>query len=70
MPGATRPSRRAWAIQEQLHGESSPLHPLGSWPENGYLFVQVVYDDGTVQQWMDATFGGGVVVVLGALRDA
>jgi hypothetical protein len=56
-------------IQDQLHGETSPMHPPGSWPENGYLFVQVIYDDGTVQRWMDATFGSDVVVVLGALHD-
>lgn len=57
-------------IQEQLHGTASPLHPLGSWPENGYLFVQVIYDDGTVQNWMDSAFGPEVVVVLSALHDA
>jgi hypothetical protein len=57
-------------IQEQLHGDSSPLRPLGSWPENGYLFVQVIYDDGTVQNWVDAAFGPDVVVVLSALHDA
>lgn len=67
--GAT-PAAALLQIQERLHGETSPVHPLGSWPENGYLFLQVIYDDGTVQHWMDTTFGTDVVVVLSALRDA
>lgn len=42
---------------------------LSSWPTNGYLFVQVIYDDGTIQDALDARYGSGVVVVQSALRD-
>ena len=32
--------------------------------------LDVVYDDGSVQAWADATYGDGVVQVRGALVDA
>lgn len=42
---------------------------LGSHPSNGYLFVDVIYDDGQVQQYMDDMYGAEVVAVRSALRD-
>ena len=39
-----------------------------SWIENGYLFVTVVYDDGTLQSVYDARYGTEVVAVQSALR--
>ena len=41
---------------------------LGSWTTNGYLFVQVVHDDGEIQSFLDARYGPDVVVVQSALR--
>jgi hypothetical protein len=41
---------------------------LSSWVTNGYLFVQVVYDDGTLQEFLDSRYGPDVVVVQSALR--
>lgn len=55
------------AIQELLPGQA-PVEVLSSWPENGYLFVQVVYDDGTGQAWADSRFGPNVVLIRPALR--
>ena len=42
---------------------------LASYPENGWLWVDVVWDDGTLQDAADATYGEGVVVVRSAFRD-
>ena len=53
----------------------SPRHALNlaqfvsSSIENGYLWVDVVWDDGTLQDAADAAYGEGVVVVRSALRD-
>lgn len=42
---------------------------LSSWTENGYLWVSVIYDDGSVQEFFDQQFGEGIVAVQSALRD-
>lgn len=36
--------------------------------DEGPVAVTVVHDDGTIQQWADASFGAGAVVVTSALR--
>jgi hypothetical protein len=41
---------------------------LASYPENGWLWVDVVWDDGTLQAAADTTYGEGVVVVRSAMR--
>ncbi len=41
---------------------------LGSYPDSGYLWVDVVWDDGTLQQAADDDFGEGVVLIRSALR--
>lgn len=48
----------------------APGHPtvLGSSPGNGYLWLDVIYDDGSVQAFMDRKYGADVVVVQSALR--
>jgi hypothetical protein len=56
-------------IQDELT-ESAPIEILTMWQENGYLFVQVVYDDGSIQAWADATYLPDTVAIRGALRDA
>lgn len=42
---------------------------LTSYPENGYLWATVTYDDGTIQSYLDEIYGPDVVVVQSALRD-
>lgn len=41
---------------------------LTMWTSNGYLFVGVIFDDGTVQDFVDGRYGPGIVVVQSALR--
>lgn len=41
----------------------------GAYPDQGRVHVDVVYDDGSLQKWADASFGAGVVVVRGMLED-
>ena len=55
------------AIQDQI-GYEAPVEVLTSSVENGYLFATVVFDDGSVQEWADATYGADVVQVRSALR--
>jgi hypothetical protein len=55
------------AIQEEVH-EFATIEVLVSAPENGYLFVTVVYDDGQLQRYFDELYGAGVVIVESALR--
>lgn len=42
---------------------------LSSHPENGWLWVDVVWDDGTWQKAADDDYGTGLVVVRSALRE-
>jgi hypothetical protein len=39
---------------------------IGAYPENGYVWVDVVWDDGTLQQAADDDFGSDVVVIRSA----
>lgn len=41
---------------------------LSSYSENGWLWVDVVWDDGTLQAAADETYGEGAVVVRSAMR--
>ncbi|PJJ71379.1 hypothetical protein CLV46_0924 [Diaminobutyricimonas aerilata] len=72
---ATQPENKGDASEEELLevqerlGNDEFVEPLTSWPENGYLFVSVVYDDGSIQRYVDATYGADVVQVRSALRD-
>jgi hypothetical protein len=62
------PEDELLAIQEDLHA-SAPFEVLTSVPHNGYLFVSVIYDDGTIQAWADATYGIDKVAIRAALLD-
>ncbi|TFD85751.1 hypothetical protein E3T61_16595 [Cryobacterium lactosi] len=42
---------------------------LSNWTQNGYLWVSVIYDDGSIQRFFDTQFGDGVVAVQSALQD-
>lgn len=68
-PGTTGEARLL-AIQSQLPdrlGDDGSAY-LASSPENGYLWVDVLWDDGTYQQAADDDFGEGVVIIRSALR--
>ncbi|TFC03156.1 hypothetical protein E3O42_06865 [Cryobacterium adonitolivorans] len=43
---------------------------LSNWTQNGYLWVSVIYDDGSVQRFFDDQWGAGVVAVQSALKGA
>lgn len=49
----------------ELIGDGS----LASYPENGWLWVDVVCDDGTLQAAADETYSEGAVAVRSALRE-
>lgn len=51
-------------LQEDLPGVQS-----SATDEEGHVLVDVTYDDGTIQDYVDAEYGAGVVVVSGALVD-
>jgi hypothetical protein len=55
-------------VQIELH-ESAPFLVLSSSIENGYVFANVVYDDGSLQAWADTTYLPDVVAIRPALRD-
>lgn len=48
--------------------DDAPTEVLSSWIENGCLFVQVLSDDGSVQDWANQTYGENVVQVRSALK--
>ena len=49
--------------------ESAPFVALESYPQNGYLFVRVIYDDGSIQAWVDDKYLPDVVAIRPALVD-
>jgi hypothetical protein len=55
-------------IQEQLPDLLGDAY-LSSYPENGRLWVDVVWDDHTLQDAADAAYGADVVVVRSAMRE-
>ncbi|HWV48547.1 MAG TPA: hypothetical protein VN035_03740 [Microbacterium sp.] len=59
-------------IQDEIitRFSNAPEMLLGSWPADGRLVVDVVWDDGTLQQAADADFGADAVVIRSALREA
>lgn len=55
------------AVQEELPDRLGDEY-LSSSVENGYLWVDVVWDDGTLQDAADAEFGSDTVIVRSAFR--
>jgi hypothetical protein len=55
------------ALQEELPERLGDAY-LSSYPENGWLWVDVVWDDGTWQDAADAEFGDDVVIIRSAMR--
>ncbi|WP_148615604.1 hypothetical protein [Nocardioides rubriscoriae] len=61
------------ALATELTTEPTDALPgvLAATPDQeGHVLVDVTYDDGTLQQYVDDAYGAGVVVVRGALVDA
>ena len=61
------------AETEEIHTqllESQAFDELSSWSQNGYLFVNVIYDDGSLQEYVDERFGPDLVAIIPALRPA
>lgn len=67
-PGPASPTELE-TMQATLH-DIAPFFILWSAPENGRVFVGVVYDDGTLQEWADAQFGDDVIAIRSALKPA
>lgn len=55
-------------VQTDVH-DALGARALSSWPQEGRLWVQVVWDDGTVQDAADATFGDDVVLIQSSLNE-
>lgn len=56
------------AIIDKIY-DDAPFDVLYGSPENGYLFVTVVFDDGTYQEWADNRYGPDVVQIRSALTE-
>ncbi len=41
----------------------------GAFADQGHVFVDVTYDDGSLQEWADEEYGTDVVIVVSALVD-
>lgn len=55
-------------VQDELSA-SLGRDGLTLWVERGYVWVNVVWDDGTLQDAVDQAYGDGVVIVTSALRE-
>ena len=66
-PGAGDEATLA-AIQDELPDRLGDSY-LSSYPQDGWLWVDVVWDDGTWQDAADAEYGPDVVIVRSALRE-
>jgi hypothetical protein len=55
-------------IQAEID-ENAPFTVLTSSVENGYVFVRVIYDDGSIQTWADETYLPDAIAIRPALRD-
>lgn len=67
VPGASSEAELAQVSDELSNAVGRDALTL--WTERGYVWMQVVWDDGSVQNAMDAAYGDGVVVVTSALRE-
>jgi hypothetical protein len=75
MPTPTPTPTPATAYDEsELAGIAGDLRGadgvLGASPVQGHVLLDAYYDDGTLQDWADQTYGAGVVLVSAALVDA
>lgn len=63
---ADMPEPEAYELQTEVFDH---LGGLTGWVENGYVWVTVVYDDGSIQRYVDDRYGADTVAVQSALRD-
>ena len=66
-PGATYEQAELEDIATKL-GKELP-GAQGAFADQGHVFVDVVYDDGSLQAWADEEYGANVVIVVPALLD-
>lgn len=66
-PAQERPEAELQAIAEEL-GRTLP-GAQGAYTLDGHVFLEVIYDDGSIQAWADEVYGANVVVVHQQLRD-
>lgn len=64
--GPDTPEPEALELQDEVFEH---LDGLGGRIENGYVWVTVVYDDGSLQRYADDRYGPDTVAVQSALRD-
>jgi len=64
--GPDTPESEADELQNEVFDD---LDSLTGWIENGYVWVTVVYDDGSIQRYADDKYGADTVAVQSALRD-
>jgi hypothetical protein len=57
-------------IAAELQAAPGVLGAYGGEGSEGHVLADVYYDDGTLQEWADATYGAHVVIVSPALVDA
>ncbi|OAN38333.1 hypothetical protein [Microbacterium sp. H83] len=50
-------------------GDALGTDALTTWIERGYVWVQVVWDDGSLQRAVDERYGDGVVIVTSAVLE-
>ncbi|MDJ0349706.1 hypothetical protein [Cryobacterium sp. PH29-G1] len=55
------------ATLQRISDEIAATQILATVPMNGYLWVSVTYDDGTIQHFFDQQYGPDVVIVQSAL---
>lgn len=67
--GAIGPEMSETEADELQNEVFDHLGGLTGWIENGYVWVTVVYDDGSIQRYADARYGADTVAVQSALRD-
>ncbi|WP_242684887.1 hypothetical protein [Microbacterium sp. SD291] len=64
----TTPEDELTRVQDDIAARLGPA-ALTLWSERGYVWLHVVWDDGTIQDAVDAEYGEGVVLVTSALRE-
>lgn len=69
-PGQAGPDTPEGEAHELQNEAIEHLDGLSAWTENGYVWVTVVYDDGSIQRYADDRYGADTVAVVSALRDA
>jgi hypothetical protein len=64
--GSEMSEPEAQELQNEVYDH---LGGLLGWIENGYVWVTVPYDDGSIQRYADDRYGADMVAVQSALRD-